>query len=107
MNKSVIAGIIALILASVVVSQDKTKPWTEWNIKETTKILSDSGWAQTQLETKQAEEATSAVTNTTGSSRSMTPRDASKDTPGAITSYIKYFVRLLSAKPIRQAVVRK
>src|SRR5678816_3663969 len=37
----------------------------------------------------------------------MTPRDASKDSPGAITSYIKYYVRLLSAKPVRQAIVRK
>jgi hypothetical protein len=82
------------------------KPWLEWNMKETTKILSDSPWGQTQLETKQADPGSAAVTNT-GSSRNMIPRDAGKDSPGAITSYIKYYIRLLSAKPVRQAFVRK
>jgi hypothetical protein len=82
------------------------KPWLEWNMKETTKILNDSAWGQTQLETKQADGGSAAVTNT-GSSRNMIPRDASKDSPGAITSYIKYYSRLLSAKPVRQAIVRK
>lgn len=107
MTKSVVVVVIALLLASVATSQDKMKPWTEWNMKETTRILSDSAWAQTQTQTKEAEGSTSAITTTTGSPRSMTPKDPSKDTPGAITSYIKYFIRLLSAKPIRQAVVRK
>lgn len=82
------------------------KPWLEWNMKETTKILNDSAWGQTQLETKQADGGPAAITNT-GSSRTMVPRDASKDSPGAITSYIKYYIRLLSAKPVRQAIVRK
>lgn len=82
------------------------KPWLDWNMKETTKILNDSPWAQTQLETKQADAGSGAVTNT-GSSRNMVPRDASKDSPGAITSYIKYYIRLLSAKPVRQGIVRK
>lgn len=82
------------------------KPWLEWNMKETTKVLNDSAWGQTQLETKQAEGGPAAVTNT-GSSRNMIPRDPSKDSPGAIVSYIKYYIRLLSAKPVRQAVVRK
>lgn len=82
------------------------KPWLEWTMKETTKILNDSAWGQTQLETKQADAGPAAITNT-GSSRTMVPRDASKDSPGAITSYIKYYIRLLSAKPVRQAVVRK
>jgi len=107
MTKSVVVVIIALILTSVAASQDKTKPWTDWSMKETTRILSDSAWAQTQVQTKEAEGSTSAITTTTGSPRSMTPKDPSKDTPGAITSYVKYFIRFLSARPIRQAVVRK
>lgn len=82
------------------------KQWLEWDLKETMRILNDSAWGQTQLETKQADAGSAAITNT-GSSRSMVPRDASKDSPGAITSYIKYYIRLLSAKPVRQAVVRK
>jgi hypothetical protein len=96
---------VVLFAISGVIAQSG-KPWLEWNMKETTKILNESPWAQTQLETKQADSATAAITNT-GSSRSMVPRDASKESPGAITSYIKYYIRLLSAKPVRQAVVRK
>jgi hypothetical protein len=94
-----------LFAASALIAQ-AGKPWLEWNMKETTKVLNDSAWGQTQLETKQAEGGAAAITNT-GSSRTMVPRDASKDAPGAITSYIKYYIRLLSAKPVRQAVVRK
>ena len=82
------------------------KPWPEWTMKETTKMLNDSAWGQTQLETKQADGGPAAITNT-GSSRTMVPRDASRDSPGAITSYIKYYIRLLTAKPVRHAVVRK
>jgi len=98
--------IFFMFLASSALIAQTSKPWLEWNMKETTKILNDSAWSQTQLETKEAEGASAAITNT-GSSRTMVPRDASKDSPGAITSYIKYYVRLLSAKPVRQAVVRK
>lgn len=96
---------VMVFAASALIAQTG-KPWLEWNIKETTKLLNDSPWSQTQLETKQADSGAAAITNT-GSSRTMVARDASKDSPGAITSYIKYYIRLLSAKPVRQAVVRK
>jgi hypothetical protein len=95
-----------MFLATSALIAQAGKPWLEWNMKETTKILNDSAWGQTQLETKEAEGGAAAITNT-GSSRTMVPRDASKDSPGAITSYIKYYIRLLSAKPVRQAVIRK
>lgn len=95
-----------LFVMFLALSAQTGKPWLEWNMKETTRILNESAWGQTQLETKQADGGAAAVTNT-GSSRNMTPRDASKDSPGAITSYIKYYMRLLSAKPVRQAVVRR
>ena len=98
--------LVFMLLATSALIAQTGKPWLEWNVKETTKILNDSAWGQTQLETKEAEGASTAITNT-GSSRTMVPRDASKDSPGAITSYIKYYIRLLSAKPVRQALVRK
>ena len=98
--------LFVVVFATSVLIAQTDKPWLEWNMKETTKILNDSPWGQTQLETKQANSESAAITNT-GSSRNMTPRDASKDSPGAITSYIKYYIRLLSAKPVRQAIVRK
>jgi hypothetical protein len=96
---------VILFATSALIAQTD-KPWLEWNLKETTRILNDSPWAQTLLETKQAEGGAAAVTNT-GSSRNMVSRDPSRDSPGAITSYIKYYIRLLSARPVRQAVVRK
>lgn len=105
MRKTAATLVVVFFLSSALIAQ-APKPWLEWNAKETAKILNDSAWAQTQLETKEADGASTAITNT-GSSRNMTPRDASKDSPGAITSYIKYYIRLLSAKPIRQAVVQK
>jgi hypothetical protein len=98
--------LFAMLLAISALIAQTSKPWLEWNMKETTKILNDSAWGQSQLETKQADSGSGAITNT-GSSRNMIPRDASKDSPGAITSYIKYYIRLLSAKPVRQAIVRK
>lgn len=100
------ATLLVMCLAVSALIAQTGKPWLEWNMKETTRVLNDSAWGQTQLETKEADGGSSAITNT-GSSRSMVPRDPSKDSPGAITSYIKYYIRLLSAKPIRQAVVRK
>lgn len=95
-----------MVFATSALIAQNTKPWVEWSMKDTIKILNDSAWGQTQLETKEASGESAAVTNT-GSSRTMVPKDASKDSPGAITSYIKYYIRLLSAKPVRQAVVRK
>ncbi|HEU4508862.1 MAG TPA: hypothetical protein VFR78_11525 [Pyrinomonadaceae bacterium] len=105
MKKTAATLFVMCLVVSALVAQTG-KPWLEWNMKETTRVLNDSAWGQTQLETKEADGGAAAITNT-GSSRSMVPRDASKDSPGAITSYIKYYIRLLSAKPIRQAVVRK
>ena len=98
--------LVFMLLATSALIAQTGKPWLEWNAKETTRILNESAWGQTQLETKEAEGASTAITNT-GSSRTMVPRDASKDSPGGITSYIKYYIRLLSAKPVRQALVRK
>lgn len=105
MTKTTSLLLILLLTATSVVAQ-RAKPWMEWNMKETINILTDSPWGRTQLETKEAERGSTAVTNT-GSSATMVPRDASKEAPGAITSYIKYYIRLLSAKPVRQAIVRK
>ncbi len=105
MRRTALIFFVMLFAASALIAQTG-KPWLEWNMKETTKVLNESGWGQTQLETREADGASAAITNT-GSSRNMIPRDASKDSPGAITSYIKYYIRLLSAKPVRQAVVRK
>jgi hypothetical protein len=106
MHRIIFVIIATLLMCAVLLAQKDSRLWNEWTMKETTKMLNECPWGQTQLETRQAEEPVGAITNN-GSSRTMTPRDPGKDSPGQIVSYIKYFVRFLSAKPIRQAVVRK
>ena len=53
-----------MFLATAALIAQTGKPWLEWNAKETTKVLNDSAWGQTQLETKEAEGESDAITNT-------------------------------------------
>lgn len=91
------------MIGLAVSAQKETKPWTEWTQKDVQRVLNDSAWAQTQVETEKARGSTAAVT----SNAEPMNRDASKPTDGSVTGYIKYFIRFLSARPIRQAVVRR
>jgi len=105
-------SIIILFAASI--AAQKTKPWTEWTEKDAAKILNDSAWGQTQTEggSEVQPSSTSAITSTTAA-RENTVKSASaagnsaesgekKDTAMSV----HYRVRLLSAKPIRAALVR-
>ncbi|MFL6229807.1 MAG: hypothetical protein ACJ741_13630 [Pyrinomonadaceae bacterium] len=103
MKKIACACVVALALGLAVSAQKDLKPWTEWSKKDTVKILNDSGWGQTQLETQEASGSTAAVTST-AESLNRDPRQAA---PGSINGSIKYFVRFFSARPIREAFVRK
>lgn len=104
MNRIAFVCLIALAIGPIVSSaQRDTKSWTEWTDKDVQKILSESPWVQTQIETEEAMGSTAAATTTS----LKLERDASKPAPGAVTAYIKYFIRFLSARPIRQAVARK
>jgi hypothetical protein len=40
----------ALVLLNAAAFGQKTKPWTEWNVKDAQKVLADSAWAQSQTE---------------------------------------------------------
>src|SRR5213592_4065299 len=97
--------VVTLAIGLAVSAQKETKLWTEWTQKDVLKVLNDSAWGQTQVETEQATGSTAAITSTTD--KEKLNRDASKPTTGAVTGYIKYFIRFLSARPIREAVVRK
>ena len=89
-------------------AEKRTKPWNEWSKQETEKILNDSPWAQTQSETDVSEmffrlpKAPDARA-TTVNQNSM-PDERGGATNQATT--VKYRVRFLSAKPIRQAIAR-
>jgi len=91
---------LMFVFAFVVVAgaQKKTKPWDEWDEKEVQKMLNNSPWGQTQTETNTSEMFYSP-SRTGGGSRS---------TEGAYNQAINlnFRVRLLSAKPIRQAFAR-
>ena len=102
----------ALILVSsiAVLCAQQAKPWSEWSKKEVDKTLNDSPWAQTQTETDTSEMTYSPTISQTTNARREDTRitDASRTESGAKNSAmsVKYRIRLLSAKPIREAFAR-
>ena len=103
----------ALIIYSSIAgafAQQQSKPWSEWSKKEVDKTLNDSPWAQTQTDTDTSEMNYSPTISQTTSGRREDTRiaEASRTESGAKNSAIsvKYRVRLLSAKPIREALAR-
>ena len=101
----------ALIIASsIAVLAAQQKPWSEWSKKDVEKTLNDSPWAQTQTETDTSEMTYSPTISQTTNARKEDTRitDASRVESGAKNSAmsVKYRIRLLSAKPIREAFAR-
>ena len=106
-----------LLVVSIGVSQEK--PWTEWTKPEAEKILNNSGWGHVQTETDTTEMVYTPTTQgggSSGSTRSETIRGTtdrqsinnSRSTQGATNQAVSvnYHVRLLSARPVRQAFMR-
>ncbi len=95
-------AIVILLLISAALAgtgaEKKAKPWTEWSQKEAQRILDDSAWGQTQVESDVSE---MFFTPTTG-------KDISRAAKGAVNqaTSLNLRIRLLSAKPIRQAFAR-
>ncbi len=115
--KVLVTLVTLFLLVSISVSQEK--PWAEWTRVEAEKILNNSAWGQTQTETDTSEMVYTPTTQgaaATGSTRSenvrgLTDRQAvnnSRLSQGATNQAISvnYHVRLLSAKPVRQAFMR-
>jgi hypothetical protein len=94
MSRIVIALFMAGALAVGIGAQKKMKPWTEWSEKEAQKILDDSPWGQTQVETEHSEPFYSPANRGTDQ--------------GAFNqaTFLNLRIRFLSAKPIRQAFAR-
>jgi hypothetical protein len=95
--------LVCLIFSAAVASgaaQKKIKPWTEWSAKDAQKILDDSPWGQTQTETSLEE----MFFNPTAVQR----QSESRQTQGATNQAtpVNFRIRFLSAKPIRQALMR-
>jgi hypothetical protein len=121
MRTAIIVLFVICTFAAVAGAQKKAKPWTEWSDKEAKKILDDSPWGQTQTETSTSEmvfvpkSATGRAsrsapgdvgsTATGGTSSGGSPTDDPQGSYNQATS-IKYHIRFLSAKPVREAVAR-
>jgi hypothetical protein len=99
---------IFLLLALISVSaQEKTKTWGEWSKKDAEKMLNESPWAQTQVDTDTSQMFYSPTSDPRLTGRSTSTTD-SRLGEGATNQAIsvKFHVRFFSARPIRQALVR-
>ena len=97
MKKLTVFFVFVFALAIGAEAQKKMKPWTEWSEKDVNKMLNDSAWGQTQTETD-----TSEMFYAPGSG-------GNRSTQGQLNqaTNINYRIRLLTAKPIRQALARR
>jgi hypothetical protein len=110
-------GIILAFASALVIgveAQKKVKPWTEWTEKEALKMLNDSAWGQTQTDTDTSEmfyTPNSQNRNPIGNRPLDTSGGSNNDrtTQGQTNqaTNVDYRIRLLTAKPIRQALARR
>ena len=110
-------GIILTFVFALVIgveAQKKVKPWTEWSEKEALKMLNDSAWGQTQTDTDTSEmfyTPNSQNRNPIGNRPLDTSGGSNNDrtTQGQTNqaTNVDYRIRLLTAKPIRQALARR
>jgi len=111
-------SVIALSAVVVGVGLGQGKTWKDWSKSEAEKILNNSAWGQTQTDTDTSE---MVYRPTTGGTGSIARSDASRNPAGTSSSVsnnradqgatnqaisVNYHIRLLSAKPVRQAFMR-
>ena len=102
-----LTALVLLFAFITITAQDKSKAWSEWSKKDAEKILNDSPWAQTQVDTDTSQMFYSPTNDPRLSGRSTSTTD-SRIAQGATNQEvsIKFHVRFFSARPIRQALVR-
>jgi len=118
MIKKALAFVILTVLAITAIAQKQLKPYSEWTEKDAQKILNDSPWAHTQVETDTSEMVFSPSAQTPVLSNSSVgarvARGEENNTGGNRQSRgatnqatsVDYHVRFLSARPIREAFAR-
>lgn len=101
-----------LLLVTVVIAtsnaQKKTKPWQEWSRKDAEAVLNDSSWGKTQVETD-ISELFFRPQGAPDTKNGVSNADPLRDERGGATNQatpIRYRIRFLSAKPVRQAFAR-
>lgn len=113
------ASVLLVILSSsVVISQWRPGPWVEMPRQNAEKLVSDSPWAQTQVDTDVSEmffsptragtASSSRPTAPSGRLGSQTSINNSRADRGAVNQAveIKYRICFLSARPVREAFAR-
>lgn len=109
MKKSFVSlFVLAVLVISTTNAQKKPKPWQEWSRKDAESILNDSGWGKTQVETDTSElmfRPQGAPDARSGASNADPLRDERGGATNQATS-VRYRIRFLSAKPVRQAFAR-
>jgi hypothetical protein len=103
--------LISLVLAAVAVgfAQKADKPWTEWSKEEVQKLLESSPWAQVQNDTDVSQQFFSPTSDprlTTGNPDTTRSVNLAQGANNQSVN-VKYVVRLFSARPIRQALIRQ
>ena len=106
--KKLSVSILLLALVVIHTSNAQKKSWQEWSRKEAETILNDSSWGKTQTETDISEmmfRPQAAPDARSGRSNADPLRDERGGATNQATD-IKYRIRFLSARPIRQAFAR-
>ena len=122
----VIAGAFALACAfalALAAQQKPPKHWTEWSRKDVEKVLNDSPWGRTQVETDTSEmfysptaqgqaAPSSSARATTATGQSSAPGGSlagGRTAEGALnqSTSVKFHIRWFSARPIRRAMARE
>jgi hypothetical protein len=102
-TKTLHISIALIMLSAFAMAQKSDKKWTDWTKKDAQKVLQDSPWAKTQVETDTSEMMYSP-TAAAGTSSTNNGRAASGATNQAIN--LNFQIRFFSARPIRQALAR-
>ena len=105
MRKAVLLLLIACAPSeSLLVAQNPAKPWTQWSEGDAKKILENSPWAQRLLQINAPQMFPNA-----GQYLIIPPGNPSyahNQSLDGMTDAVNYYIRFLSAKPVRQALVR-
>jgi len=105
MIKRALLFVILALLTISAIAQKRYLPYGEWGEKDAQKILSDSPWAHTQVETNTSEMFFNPTANPTVGSTSTSADRAARGATNQATS-VNYHIRFLTARPIREAFAR-
>ena len=110
-----LALVVSFIMVSAVfAAAQNAKPWTEWAKKDAEKMLNESAWGKTQQETDTSQMIFQPTANDTTKTTSKATTDdkgvasGSNAESGARNGEqaLKYHIRFISAKPVREAFAR-